>query len=161
MASFDIVCQTDMQEVDNAVQGVMREVQNRYDFKGSQSTVTREDGVITILADVSQQHKALVDMLKTYFVRRKLDAKALDFGDAEAASGNAIRQKVTVAEGISQEIAKQITKHIKASKTKVQASIRGNELRVDGKKRDDLQGAIALVKEMNIEIPLQFINFRD
>ncbi len=161
MASFDIVCQTDLQEVDNAVQGVMREVQNRYDFKGSQSTVTREEGVITILADDSQQHKALVDMLKTYFVRRKLDAKALDFAEAEAASGNAIRQKVTVADGIPQEVAKKITKEIKASKTKVQASIRGDELRVDGKKRDDLQAAIALVKEMNLDIPLQFINFRD
>lgn len=161
MPSFDIVSEVDLQEVDNAVQGVVREITQRYDFKGGKSSVEREDKVITILGDDDMRRKAMEDMLKTHFTRRKIDPKALDFGAPESASGNMVRQKVTVKEGISQEIAKKITKAIKDSKVKVQASIRGNELRVDGKKRDDLQSVIQLVKEMDLDLPLQYINFRD
>ncbi len=161
MPSFDVVSVTDMQEVDNALQSAVREITTRFDFKGAKATMTREDKVITILADDTTRHKAMVEMLKGHFTRRKLDAKAMDFGTMEAASGNMVRQKVTIKQGIEQEEAKKITKAIKESKSKVQATIRGDELRVDGKKRDDLQEAMQLIRELNMEIPVQFVNFRD
>lgn len=161
MASFDIVSQTDLQEVENAVQGVAREVKQRYDFKGSDSTIERSEEVITINTDDDYKLGAMNDMLKVYFTRRNLDAKALEVGEAEAASGNRLRQTITVKQGINQEIGKKINKAIKESKIKVQSSIRGDELRVDGKKRDDLQQVITLVKGMDLDLPLQFINFRD
>jgi cyclic-di-GMP-binding protein len=161
MPSFDIVSVTDMQEVDNAVNSSVREISNRYDFKGSKSTITREDKEVTILADDDMKLKAMQDSLKTHFTKRQLDSKALDFSKPEAASGAMVRQKIKIKQGIEQEIAKKITKHIKDSKMKVQASIRGDELRVQGVKRDDLQAAIALIKAMDVECPLQFVNFRD
>lgn len=161
MPSFDIVSKADLQEVDNAVNSVVREITQRYDFKGSKSSVTRSEEDITILADDDTRHKAIVDMLKVHFTRRKIDSKALDFQKPEMASGNMIRQNVRIKQGVEQEIAKQITKEIKATKLKVQVAIRGDELRVTGSKRDVLQETIAFIKAMDVEIPLQFINFRD
>lgn len=161
MPSFDIVSEVDSQEVDNAIGGVQREIKQRFDFKGSNASIERTDQQIVILADDDTKNKAMIDMVKTYFTRRNIDAKSLDFDTPEVASGNMVRQNITLKEGISQEISKQITKAIKSSKSKVQASIRGEELRITGKKRDDLQGAITLVKELNLDLPLQFINFRD
>lgn len=161
MPSFDIVSNVDLQEVDNAIAGLMREVGQRYDFKGSNCEVTREEGNITILADDNYKLEQIQGMLKAHVTRRKLDAKLLKFETEERASGNAIRQKVVVQQGIASELAKKIVKEIKATKIKVQAAIRGEELRVDGKKRDDLQAVMAKVREMNLDLPLQFINFRD
>lgn len=161
MASFDVVSKTDMQEVDNAINSVSREIAQRYDFKGSNSSVKREENEITILADDDYKLKAIIELVKVHFTRRKLDPKALDFGKVETASGNMLRQKITVKQGIDQETAKKIVKNIKDSKIKVQASIRGEELRVDGKKRDDLQQVINLIKSVDINLPLQYINFRD
>lgn len=161
MASFDIVSKTDLAEVDNAVNGVKRELENRYDFKGSKVEIEHKEGEITILADDDYKLKTMQEMLKANFVRRKLEASALDFQKEEAAAGQALRQKVKVKQGVDQDTAKQIVKHIKDAKMKVQASIRGDEVRVDGKKRDDLQEAIALVRGMTLSLPLQFINFRD
>lgn len=161
MPSFDIQSKTDIAEVENALNGMRREIETRFDFKGSKSTVERKDNAITLLADDDLKMKQMHELLKGYFVRRKLDPGALEFGDPEKASGNMVRQVVTVKQGIASDLAKKIVKGIKDSKLKVQASIQGDELRITGKKRDDLQAAIALVKGMKIEQPLQYVNFRD
>lgn len=161
MPSFDIVSKTDLAEVDNAVQGVVREIGTRFDFKGSKCTVERKEALITILADDDMKLRQIQELLKGYVVRRKLDASALEFKDPQNASGNALRQEVVVKQGIDQTVGKRIVKEIKDSKMKVQVSIQGDELRVSGKKRDDLQDAIAFVRGLKIEQPLQFVNFRD
>ncbi|GIK98095.1 MAG: UPF0234 protein [Alphaproteobacteria bacterium] len=161
MPSFDIVSKTEITEVDNALAGMRREIETRFDFKGSKCTIERKDNALTIVADDDLKLKQMHELLKTYMTRRKLDAGALEFKDVEKASGNTVRQVVNVKQGIDQALAKKIVKAIKDSKMKIQASIQGDELRVTGKKRDDLQEAIALVKGLKIEQPLQYVNFRD
>ncbi|WP_085900881.1 YajQ family cyclic di-GMP-binding protein [Kiloniella majae] len=161
MPSFDIVSKTDMPEVNNALDGVRREVTQRYDFKGSSCEITIEGEVITILADDDLKLTQMQELLKGHVTRRGIDAAALDFGKEEAASGNMVRQHITLKQGIDRELAKKITTAVKQSKLKVQAAVQGDEVRITGKKRDDLQGAIAMLKELNIEQPLQFENFRD
>ena len=137
MPSFDIVSKTDLAEVRNAVEGVVREIQTRFDFKGSKSSVELKEGTITLLADDDLKLKQVHELLKTYFVRRKLDTGALEFGKEEKATGNMVRQVVTVKQGIDKDLAKRLVKEIKDSKLKVQAAIQGDELRVTGKKIDD------------------------
>ncbi|MGE0735256.1 MAG: YajQ family cyclic di-GMP-binding protein [Alphaproteobacteria bacterium] len=161
MPSFDIVSKTDLAEVDNALAGMMREIGTRFDFKGSQSKIERKDDTLTLHADDKMKLKQMHELLKGYMTRRKLDAGALDFKDEEQASGNSIRQIVMIKQGIDKELAKQIVKAIKDSKLKVQAAIQGTELRITGKKRDDLQDAIQLVRGLKITQPLQYVNFRD
>jgi cyclic-di-GMP-binding protein len=161
MPSFDIVSKTDMAEVDNAVQGAVREIGTRFDFKGSKCTIERKEALITLLADDDMKLRQMQELLKGYMVRRKLDASALEFKDPQKASGNALRQEVVVKQGIDQTLGKRIVKEIKDSKMKVQVSIQGDELRVTGKKKDDLQDTIAFVRGLKIEQPLQFVNFRD
>ncbi|MCZ4283052.1 YajQ family cyclic di-GMP-binding protein [Kiloniella laminariae] len=161
MPSFDIVSKTDMPEVNNALDGVRREVGTRYDFKGSSCEITLQDEVITILADDDLKLQQMHELLKGHLTRRSVDAAALDYGKAQPASGNKVRQTITIKQGIDRELAKTITTAIKQGKLKVQASIQGDEVRVNGKKRDDLQEAIAMLKGMDIEQPLQFVNFRD
>lgn len=161
MPSFDIVSKTDLTEVDNAVAGVTREVAQRFDFKGSKCTIERKENTLTILADDDLKLKQMHELLRGYFARRKLDAGALDFKTPEKASGNMVRQEVVVKQGIDRDLAKTIIKAIKDSKQKVQAAIQGDELRVTGKKIDDLQATIALVRGLKIEQPLQYLNFRD
>jgi uncharacterized protein YajQ (UPF0234 family) len=161
MPSFDIVSKTDLAEVDNAVQGTVREIGTRFDFKGSKCTIERKEALITILADDDMKLRQIQELLKGYVVRRKLDASALEFKEPQKASGNALRQEVVVKQGIDQTVGKRIVKEIKDSKMKVQVSIQGDELRVSGKKKDDLQDAIAFVRGLKIEQPLQFVNFRD
>lgn len=161
MPSFDIVSRTDLQEVDNAVQGAMREISTRYDFKGSNCSIERKEGVLTILADDEMKLKQVQELLKGYLARRKVDAGAFDFATPEKASGNALRQTVTVKQGVERELAQKIVKEVKSSKLKIQVAIQGDELRVSGKKRDDLQQAIALVRDLKLTQPLQYVNFRD
>lgn len=161
MPSFDIVSKTDLSEVDNALQGMIREIGQRFDFKGSKCSIERKDAVLTILADDDLKLKQMHELLKTYLTRRKLDAGALDFKPPEKASGNALRQLVTVRQGVDADLAKQIVRAVKDSKMKVQVAIQGDELRVTGKKRDDLQAAIQLVRGLKIEQPLQYVNFRE
>ena len=161
MPSFDIVAQTDLAEVDNALNGMKREIDTRFDFKGSKCSIERKDNTITIIADDDLKLKQMHELLKGYFARRKLDPGALEFKDPEKAAGSTLRQQVIVKQGIDSALAKRIVKEIKDSKIKVQAAIQGDELRVSGKKRDDLQAAIARVKNMKIEQPLQYVNFRD
>jgi hypothetical protein len=161
MPSFDIVSKTEITEVDNALNGMRREIETRFDFKGSKCTIERKENVLTILADDSLKLKQMHELLKTHMTRRKLDSGALEFKEVEKASGNSVRQVVNVKQGLDQTLAKKIVKAIKDGKLKVQAAIQGDELRISGKKRDDLQEAIALVKGLKIEQPLQYVNFRD
>lgn len=161
MPSFDIVSKTDMAEVDNALAGIGREIAQRFDFKGSKCSVERKDETITVLADDDMKLKQMQELLKVHFTRRNVDTKALDFKPEEKAAGNSVRQIVIVKQGIDKEIAKTLVKEIKDSKIKVQVSIQGDELRVSGKKRDELQDVIALVKKLPVDLPLQYVNFRD
>ncbi len=162
MPSFDIVSKTDMQEVDNAINGVTREISQRYDFKGSKCSVERKETDMTILADDDFRLKQVHDLITTYFTRRKVDPRTLKYKTPENASGGTLRQAAVLQEGIDQETAKYITKEIKSQKFKVQVAIQGEELRVSGKKRDDLQTVIAFCKDLKkVDQPLQFENFRD
>ncbi|MBX7146401.1 MAG: YajQ family cyclic di-GMP-binding protein [Alphaproteobacteria bacterium] len=161
MPSFDIVSKTNVTEVDNAIQGIEREISTRFDFKGSHCSIERNDNSLTIIADDDLKLKQMHELLKTYITRRKLDILALDFQTPEKASGNTLRQTVTIKQGIDHAIGKEIIKSIKDSKMKVQVSLQGDELRVTGKKRDDLQLVIALIKQLDIKLPLQYVNFRD
>ena len=161
MPSFDIVSKTDLAEVDNALQGMLREIGQRFDFKGSKCTIERLDNLLTINADDALKLKQMHELLKTHLTRRKLDAGALEFKEPEKASGNTVRQTVIVRQGVAGDLAKRIVREIKDSKLKVQAAIQGDELRITGKKRDDLQAAIAKIRSLKLEQPLQYVNFRD
>lgn len=163
MPSFDIVSKINMQELDNAVNSVMRELTNRYDFKGAKFSVEiqSKDNKIIISAEDDYKIGQIGESLRVFCVKRGVDPKALDFQKEEKAGGNSVRQEVKLRNGIEQEAAKKITKQVKDSKMKVQASIRGDEVRIEGKKRDDLQEAMNLIRSGGYEIPLQFINFRD
>jgi len=133
----------------------------RYDFKGSKSTIERVEQAITLLADDAMKLRQVQELVKGYFVRRKIDPLALDFGTEERAAGDMMRQVVSIRQGIDRELAKTLVKAIKDAKLKVQAAIQGDELRISGKSRDDLQTAIALIKTQKADRPLQFVNFRD
>jgi hypothetical protein len=161
MPSFDIVSKTDPAEVENAIANLMRELATRFDFKGSKSTVEIEDGIVTINADDDLKLKQLQELLQGHVARRKLDARILDYQTPENAAGQSVRQKVLIREGIDKELAKRIVKDVKGTKIKVQVAIQGDELRVTGKKRDDLQEVMAFVKGLDADRPLQFTNFRD
>ena len=161
MPSFDIVSRVDMAEVDNALAGVMREISTRFDFKGSQSSVKREEGALTVVADDALKLKQMQELLKGHLTRRKVDAGVLDFAEPEKAAGNMLRQAVKLRQGIDRELARKLVQSIKDGKLKVQASIQGDELRVSGKKRDDLQAVMAGIRALKLEQPLQFVNFRD
>ncbi len=161
MPSFDIISKTNFPEVDNALQNVVKEIGQRYDFKGSKCTIERKDQEITINADDELKLKQMHELLQGHLVRRQVDPGVLDYKDPERAAGQSVRQKVLIKDGIEKELAKRIVKDIKGSGLKVQVAIQGDELRVSGKKRDDLQAAIQFVKELKIEQPLQYENFRD
>jgi hypothetical protein len=163
MPSFDIVSKINMQEIDNAMNSVMREIGNRYDFKGAVFTLElkEKDNLILITADSEYRLESIRDSMKVFATKRGVDARAFDFQKEEKAGGNMMRQEVKLRNGIEQEIAKKIVKHVKDTKMKVQASIKADEVRVDGKKRDDLQEAMTLLSAANFDIPLQFINFRE
>lgn len=152
-----------MQEIDNAVNSVLRELTNRYDFKGAVFSIElkTKDNLINIAAEDEYKMGQIGDSLKVFCVKRGVDPKALDFQKQEKAGGNTIRQEIKLRNGIEQEVAKKITKDIKESKLKIQASIKGDEIRVDGKKRDDLQEVMNFLRGNSYEVPLQFINFRD
>ena len=161
MPSFDIVSEVDMAEVRNAVQNVMREVGTRYDFKGSRSTVEAIDNGIKVFADDDLKLKQVQELIRGHLSKRGIEPGQLDYQKVEPAAGASVRQMIAVKEGIDRDMAKTIVKEIKGSKMKVQVAIQGDELRVSGKKRDDLQSAIQFVKDMGLEQPVQFKNFRD
>ena len=161
MPSFDVVSRTDIMEVDNAVNGVKREIKQRYDLAGTKCDIERTDNSLTIMADDNMKLEQVESLLFKYFVQRKLDKSALDFKDVESASGDSLRRIIDIKQGIDMELAKKITKEVKSVKMKVQIAIKGNELHVSGKKRDDLQTVIEFIKEMKNTQPLQYVNFRE
>jgi cyclic-di-GMP-binding protein len=161
MPSFDIVSRIDLAEVDNAVAGVTREIATRFDFKGSKCSVQRKEGVLTVVADDDLKLKQMHELLKVHMTRRKVEPGALDYKPPEKASGNTIRQTIALRQGVDADLGRQLIREVKDSKLKVQVSIQGEELRVTGKKRDDLQGAIAVIRGLKIEQPLQYVNFRE
>ena len=161
MPTFDIVSKFDPSEVDNAIQNLKREIVQRYDFKNSNSEIEFERELIIIKTDDDYKLTQLQEMLKVQITKRGIDVKALDMGKVEMSAGQAVRQTITMTQGINKDISKDIIKIIKESKIKVQVSIQGDELRISGKKRDDLQQTINLLKTQNLDLPLQFINFRD
>jgi len=161
MPSFDIVSEVDLAEADNAVQNVIREISTRYDFKGSKSTLEMKDGIITIFADDDLKLRQMHEILQGNMQKRGIEPGSLDYKKEEPAAGQSVRQLVTLKQGIDKELAKKIVKAIKSEKLKVQSAIQGEELRVTGKNRDDLQATIAFVKSMKLDQPLQYKNFRD
>ena len=161
MPSFDIVSRVDLAEVDNAVAGINREIATRFDFKGSKCVIERAEGEIRLTADDDLKLKQIHELLKVHLTRRKVEPGALDYKPPEKAAGNTVRQTIALRQGIDAELARRLVREIKDSKMKVQAAVQGGELRVTGKKRDDLQAAIGLIRGLKIEQPLQYVNFRE
>ena len=161
MPSFDIVSKTDLAEVDNAINTAMREITTRYDFKNSQSKISRESDEIELMAEDQYKIDQVQQIFRTHLVKRKVSTGAFAFSKIEDAKGGMLRQKSKIVQGIDREISQKINKIIKNSKFKVQFSIRGEELRITGAKRDVLQEVIQTIKNLEIKQPLQFINFRD
>ena len=161
MPSFDVVSRTDINEVDNAINGVGRETQQRFDLKGTKCHIERNDNTLTITADDDLKLRQMHELLYIYLARRKVDAKALEFKTPENAAGGSLRQSVLIRQGIDAELARKIIKAVKGTKIRVQLAMQGDELRISAKKRDDLQETIAFIKEMGIEQPLQYVNYRE
>jgi uncharacterized protein YajQ (UPF0234 family) len=163
MPSFDIVNEIDLQKLDNAINVAKKEISSRYDFHGSKTEVEldKKTFIINVLTENDMRVKAIQDILISRMMKQGIDAQGLDFGKEHYASGNMLRKEVTVKKGIDKETAKKIVKIIKDSGLKVQASIMDDQLRVTGKKLDDLQASMSSVKAANIGIPLQFTNFRN
>ncbi|MGY6518429.1 MAG: YajQ family cyclic di-GMP-binding protein [Lysobacteraceae bacterium] len=160
MPSFDVISEIDTHELTNAVDQANRELAKRFDFRGVEASFTLEDGVVAMAAPSDFQLQQMLDILRGRLVARGIDLRAVDPGEVETNVAGA-RQKVTLKQGIEQATAKKLIAEIKAAKLKVEAQINGDKIRVTGKKRDDLQTAIALLKASEVELPLQFDNFRD
>ena len=160
MASFDVVSEIDGHELQNAVDQANREISNRFDFKGSDAKIELADSAMTLIADSDFQIQQMQPMILQKLSKRGIDVKALDQGEIQT-SGQKARQVITVKQGIDKETASKIVKAIKSSKMKVQAAIQGEQVRITGKKRDDLQDVIALLKKGDYGLPMQYINFRD
>jgi uncharacterized protein YajQ (UPF0234 family) len=163
MPSFDVVSRVDMQEMDNAVNQVKKEIGTRFDFRGSKTQIDldRKEGQVHVLTEDDMKLRAIKDMLIAKAVRRSIDAEALVFGTHEKAGGDMIRQTVTVTNGIDVETARKVVRLVKDTKIKVQAAIQGDEVRITGKQRDDLQDVIHALKEADLGMPLQFVNYRE
>jgi cyclic-di-GMP-binding protein len=161
MPSFDVVSKTDLAEVDNALQNILREIAQRYDFKGSKCQIERKESEIVVLADDDPKLKQMHELLQGHLARRKIEPTAIEYGDPVKAAGQSVRQTVTIKNGVGKELAKRIVKDIKDAKFKVQVAIQGDELRVTAKQRDDLQAVIQFLKTNDVGQPLQFVNFRE
>lgn len=161
MPSFDVVCKPDLVELRNAVEQANKEISTRFDFKGSDSRVEQKEKELLVFADDDFKLGQVKDIVLAKCAKRNLDVRFLDFGKTEKLSGDKLKQTVTVKNGIEQELGKKIVKAIKDSKLKVQGSIQGDTVRVQGAKRDDLQSAIALLKKEISDAPLNYENFRD
>ncbi len=161
MPSFDVVSELDMQEVRNAVDQAGREIATRYDFRGTDSTVKLDENSISMESASEGRLDAVIDVLKTKLVKRGISLKVLDGGDAKPAAGGRVRAVYQLISGIPQDAAKELSKELRDTKMKIQVQIQGDQLRVSGKKRDDLQEVIAHLKGLDFRLPLQFTNFRD
>ncbi|MCL0067493.1 YajQ family cyclic di-GMP-binding protein [Peptococcaceae bacterium] len=158
--SFDVVSKIDMQEVKNAVNQTNKEISQRYDFRDSKAEVVLEEDTVKILADSDFQLKSVIDILQSKLIRRKVAVKNLEYGKVESASGGMVKQNISIKQGIDDKTAKKIVKDIKSLKLKVQAKIMEDQIRVSGKKKDDLQKVIQFLKENDYGLELQFVNFR-
>ena len=161
MPSFDVVSEVDLHEVRNATDQANKEVTTRFDFKGSDANFELKDDIITLKAENTFQLKQMMDILRNKFTKRNIDAGALDPQQANETGINNASQKVLIKQGLDSENGKKVVKALKGAKLKVQSQIQGEQVRVTGKKRDDLQEAIALLREQELGLPLQFTNFRD
>jgi uncharacterized protein YajQ (UPF0234 family) len=162
MPSFDVVSEVDRQELKNAVDQAQRELANRFDFKNTDSSIEQKDLILTIRTSSEDRLRALKLLLEEKFVKRQVSLKGIDWGKVETASGESVRQVVTVKVGINSDKAREINKLIKEKGPKgVSSQTQGEQIRVVGKKRDDLQETMALLKSSDLEVPLQFENFRD
>lgn len=162
MNSFDIVSEINWQEIDNAVNQARKEIQQRYDFKGSKSSIemSQKEKTLTILADDDFKLRSIVDILQNKFVKRSVPLKAFKYKEVEQAHGGMVRQIVEVQQGISKDNARMIVKMIKDQKLKVQSAIMDDQVRVSGKSKDDLQEVISLVKNADLDFAVQFVNYR-
>lgn len=158
--SFDVVSEVNMQEVDNAVNQAKKEIGTRYDFRGSKTELSLEGDTIKIISDDEYKLNAVIDVLKGKMVKRNVAIKNLEYGKIEPAAGATVRQIVTIKKGITKENAKEVVKAIKNMKLKVQASIQEDQVRVSGKDKDDLQAVIQMLKQLDVPVELQFVNFR-
>ena len=161
MPSFDVISKINHQEFDNALSNCLREISNRFDFKGLHISIDRKDKLITTIAPDELKLRQVNELLQTHLIRRKVDPRVVSMKSSESASGGSIRQISELKEGISQENSKKVIADIKKLKLKIQIKIQGDELRVDGKKKDDLQEAISAIKSIDIGLPIEFVNFRD
>lgn len=161
MPSFDVVSRTDLMEVDNAINGARREIRQRFDLVGTKCDIERTENTLTMTADDTMKMRQLEELLRKYLARRNVDQRALDFKSPENAAGGSIRQTISIRQGIDADLGRKITRAVRGTKIKVQLAVQGNELRVSAKQRDDLQATIAFIEEMDIEQPLQYVNFRD
>ena len=161
MPSFDVISKINHQEFDNALSNCLREISNRFDFKGLHISIDRKDKLITTIAPDELKLRQVNELLQTHLIRRKVDPRVVSMKSSESASEGSIRQISELKEGISQENAKKVIANIKKLKLKIQIKIQGDELRVDGKKKDDLQEAISAIKSIDIGLPIEFVNFRD
>lgn len=162
MPSFDIVSQLDLQEVDNAVNNVRKETETRYDFRGVQTEIelNRKSKTISLVTGDEMKVRAVHDMLVAHCVRRKVDPKALEFGEVENTSRGQLKQEIKLRDGIDKDSARKLVKRIKDSKLKVQAAIQDEQVRVTGKQIDDLQEVIALLRDADVGLPLQYVNMK-
>ncbi len=159
-ASFDIVSQVDFQEITNAVKQAQKEIEQRFDFKNSKSSIKLEEEKMILISDDEFKLRNVVDILESKLVKRQVSLKALDYGKVQQAGGDTVRQEVKLIQGLAQDKAKQIIKVLKDSKMKVSSSIQGDQVRVTGKDKDDLQAVIALLRQEDFGIDLQYINYR-
>ena len=161
MPSFDVISKINYPEFDNALANCLREITNRYDFKGLNISIERKDKTVTTLAPDELKLKQVNELLQVHLIRRKVDPRVITIKNSENAAGTTIRQVSELKEGISQENAKKIIADVKKLKLKIQIKIQGEELRAEGKKRDDLQEAISAIEAIDIGLPIEFVNFRD
>jgi uncharacterized protein YajQ (UPF0234 family) len=161
MPSFDVVSRINYQEFDNALANCFREIGTRYDFKGLTISIERKDKTITTLAPDNLKLRQVNELLQTHLIRRKVDPRVIKINNSETATGGTVRQISELKEGIDQESAKKVIAQVKSLKLKIQVKIQGEELRAYGKKRDDLQEAIAAIRTIDIGQPMEFINFRE
>jgi len=161
MASFDVVCRVDLQEIDNAIQQTLREIAQRFDFKNQPTEVRREDTAIHLRAADDFKLRALADILREKMGKRQVPLRALQFGPAEPGPVGTAKQTIDLQQGIVSDKAREIVKLVKDTKLKVQVAIQGDQLRVSGKKKDELQAIVKLLRERDLGIAMQFANFRD
>jgi len=162
MPSFDIVSKVDLQEIDNAINNTKKELQGRYDFRNTKTTLelNKKEGVISLHTEDEMKVRALREMLAAHLAKRKVDPRALEFGEVQPSTGTTVKVEIKIHQGVQSEVAREIVKLIKETKLKVQAAIQDDQVRVNGKKIDDLQAVIKMLRESAITIPLQFVNMK-